>query len=183
MRFSIDPTDRAYDEKLAHKVAKVTFDGQVVPAAITADEEEGYVKSFQVDLDGSPVVDTATQTFRSKEWRGGKVVVEMRREDQAWNTDRKGESKVAVGVHPNGTVEVLVYSAVRPGACRRVLIPQHMQPDRGPKLTQMVGIYAGASAEHYCETFRDTLDPEDVARVAMEQCRRALADETQLARQ
>lgn len=58
-----------------------------------------------------------------------------------------------------------------------------MQPDRGPRLMQLVGLYAGAAAEHYCEQFNDTLDPSDVARVAVEQCRRALVDEAEASRQ
>ncbi len=109
--------------------------------------------------------------------------MELRRQERDWDKNRKGESKVAVGVHPDGTVEILVYSAVRPGALRRVLIPMGIQQDRGPKLCQQVGVYAGAQAEDMCEKFSDTLDPNDVARVAMEQCRRALADEAQSSRQ
>jgi len=179
MRFSIEPGDRAYDPKAGRKVAKVTFDGLAVQCVLTADDELGEVRSMQVDLDGRPVV--VDGEFKVVHRTAGRVVIELRRDDRAWDEARRVETKVMVGRHEDGTVEVLVYSAVRPSACSRVLLPPSKQQDQGPGLCQQAGVAAGAIAESMCARFRDTLDPDDCARVAVEQCGRMLAEEASAA--
>lgn len=173
MRFSIEPNDPAYDPAQSQKVAKVTLNGAPVQMVLTADEELGYVKAFAADGEGRPI--PVGDAWKVEEHQG-KVVVELRKEERAWDTDRKVASKVAVGMHPNGDIELLVYSAVRPGALRRVLIPVHIQRGTDLQKVQQVGIYAGAQAEELCKAFNDTLDPEDVARVAIEQAIKAISE-------
>jgi hypothetical protein len=82
---------------------------------------------------------------------------------------------VAVG-RLDGRLVVDVYSAVRPGAIRRMTMDRATEA-ASASVAQSVGICAGAAAEHMCEHYGDTIDPSEVARVAVEQCVRLLADE------
>lgn len=175
MRISIEPGDRAYDLTQGRKVLEVRVDGVLYPYVLTADTDEGYVKCLAAGEDGRPIA--VGDRFKTLEVRG-QVTVAFAGNDRDWDRSAAPDaahSKVAVG-RLDGELVVDVYSAVRPGAIRRMTMSAEAER-RSTSVAQNLGACAGAAAEHLCEHFGDTIDPSEVARVAVEQCRRLLADE------
>lgn len=62
-------------------------------------------------------------------------------------------------------IEVAVYSLMRPGSFKRVLVNRYAP-------TAEVQIAAGACAEECCETFKDPFDPSQAANEAAEKLKR-----------
>lgn len=174
MRFSVERGDRAYDPSHARRIKRVTVDGREVPMAITADEEEGLVRHIAANPDGSPIVAGGQMSVLESR---GRVVVEMVKEDRAWDAERTGEARVAVARHPSGDLLVQVYSLARPGAIKQMRCEALHVPSDGAALCQKAGAMAGAAAELLCDQFNDKLDPSECARVAVEQALAMVRDE------
>jgi len=176
LRISIEPGDRAYDPSRSRKVLSVRVDGLVYPYVLTADSDEGYVKCLATDEAGQPVPEG--DRYRTLEVRGT-VLIELSTGERDWDATRSPDcahSKVAVGRLESGLLCVDVYSAVRPGAILRMTLAAE-QESTAAVTAQRLGAAAGAAAEDLCERFGDTIEPSEVARVAVEQASLLLADE------
>lgn len=181
MRISIEQGDRAYvspGSAESRRVKSVHVDGVLYEGCVTIDTDEGYVKCFKPSDCGTPgkFAPPIGDRFPMIEVRGN-VVLELAGE-RDWSKDHapdRAHSKVAVG-RLDGLLVVDVYSAVRPGAIRRMTMSADAER-RSTSVAQNLGACAGAAAEDLCERFGDTIDPSEVARVAVEQCARLLADE------
>ena len=176
MRISIEPGDRAHDPQQARKVLSVHVDGVLYPYVLTADSDEGFVRCLAAGEDGQPIRDG--DRYRTLEVRG-QVVIALSSTETYWDKTRRPDgahSKVAVG-RLDGSLVVDVYSAVRPGAIRRMTLDRAEEPGNAVMAAQRVGLLAGAAAENLCGRFGDTIDPSEVARVAVQQATLLLADE------
>lgn len=179
MRVSIVKGDPGYDPTHTRRVQRVTVDGLPV-VSVTADEEQGFVDELVIDsatgravldpVDGSPLTRRVT----------GRVRIELRKaSDREWDASRRGEAKVQVGREPGtGDILVQVYSHVRPGAIKQGRIARLAQTGRMETM-QLAGVTAGAIAEMLCDQFGDRIDPDECARVALDQCMKLLMDEAQ----
>lgn len=68
---------------------------------------------------------------------------------------------------PGITMEVQVYSAMKPGRIKQGEKFFDMRDD-SKRMRQVAGVLAGALAEQCCEHYGDVYDPSDYARMGME---------------
>lgn len=165
MRISILKSDRAYEATVGKRFESVTVDGRSVMAC-TADEEEGFALVICADERGKPQSingEIVTKVMR------GKVVIVPFKTERDWDKNKVMATKVQVGRDINGDLIVQVFSAVRPGAIRQARMELAHQPSTQVACAQRMGMMAGMAAEHLCMTFGDTVNPDECARVAIEQ--------------
>lgn len=178
MRFSIVEGRPGYDPSHQRRIKEVLVDGIAVDGCIEADEEAGYALRLAPDLVSGGFHRDPAGGFSTLRV-AGRVEIRLAAKGAAdWDETRKADgAKVRVGRDANGDVLVQVYSVVRPGAIRQMRLLRADLPSSAAMVAQKAGLVAGAAAEHLCEQFRDTIDPEDCARVAVEQCSIMLAAE------
>lgn len=176
MRISIVKGDPGYDPTHTRRVRSVTVDGTPY-AAVTADDQEGFADVLCTE-NGRVQMDPFSGQPLTKRLLGRVVIELMPRGERDWDQGRRGEAKVRVGREPGtGDILVQVYSAVRPGAIKQGRMHRAQLPSGDAAVCQKVGVTAGALAEMLCDQFRDTIDPDQVAREALTQASLMLRDE------
>ena len=167
MRVSIDKRDPGY--KHFSSIYKIKFNGEDAKYIVTADEEKGYVVRYVLDAEGKPTVAPDGRHY-VLETVAGKVEVNIR--------DQEGRDlrlpKVKVERNLDGAIEVLVYSQIKQGAIRRVVLDKKTydftgkESDMTGAVRSVVSTSAGAAGEHCCKQYGDVFDPSDCAKLAVD---------------